>query len=112
MPAGTREDTAILRQQGPAGKVRPFPADFPARLRRFTPARARARDGARRKHVTRHLIGNYVRHDQPPAGLVTRFDSTGAYCYHNRRFEMCASDYLTCKCGPNELYGCMPAHAD
>jgi hypothetical protein len=45
-------------------------------------------------------------------GLVTRVDSTGAYCYHNRRFDMCASDYLTCKCGPNELYGCMPAHAD
>ena len=45
-------------------------------------------------------------------GLVTGFDSTGAYCYHGRRFDMCASDYLTCKCGPNELYGCMPAHAD
>ena len=22
-------------------------------------------------------------------GLVTRFDSSGAYCYHNRGFEMC-----------------------
>jgi hypothetical protein len=45
-------------------------------------------------------------------GPVTGFNRTGADCYHNRRFEMCASDYLTCKCGPDELYGCKPADAD
>ncbi len=36
------------------------------------------------------------RSDQLSAlGPVTSFDRTGADCYHNRRFEMCASDYLT-----------------
>ena len=46
-------------------------------------------------------------------GLVTRFDSSGAYCYHNRRFEMCASDYLTCKCGPtNSMAACPPMPTD
>jgi hypothetical protein len=39
-------------------------------------------------------------------GPVTSFERSGAYCFRNRRFEMCASDFLTCKCGPQEDYGC------
>jgi hypothetical protein len=57
--------------------------------------------------------GGSGRSDQlTPLGPVTGFDRSGAYCYHNRRFEMCASDYLTCKCGPDEFYGCKPADTD
>jgi TPR repeat protein len=29
-------------------------------------------------------------------------------CFRNRRVEMCASEFLTCKCGPDEYYGCLP----
>jgi hypothetical protein len=45
-------------------------------------------------------------------GSVTPFDRNGAYCYRNRRFELCASNYLTCKCGPDEQSGCKPPDAD
>ncbi|TQF30016.1 hypothetical protein [Bradyrhizobium sp. UNPA324] len=45
-------------------------------------------------------------------GPVTWFNRSGADCFRNRRFEMCASEYQTCKCGPNEEYGCKPADAN
>jgi|SRR5271166_7061671 len=28
--------------------------------------------------------------------------------WYNRRFEMCMSDYLACRCKSNEYYGCHP----
>jgi hypothetical protein len=45
---------------------------------------------------------------QTSLGPVTGFDRSDAYCFRNRRFEMCASEYLTCKCGPEEYYGASP----
>jgi hypothetical protein len=42
-------------------------------------------------------------------GAVTYFERSGAYCFRNQRIETCASDFLTCKCGPNDGgYGCKP----
>ena len=29
-------------------------------------------------------------------GIVNSYDQGQAYCFHNQRFEMCTSDYLTC----------------
>jgi len=45
-------------------------------------------------------------------GPVTWFNRSGADCFRNRRFEMCTSEYLTCKCGQDEYYGCKPADAE
>jgi len=42
-------------------------------------------------------------------GPATSFDRSGTLCFHNRRFEMCVSDYLTCKCKEEGEYGCRPA---
>ena len=54
------------------------------------------------------------RRDYPQTSLgpVTAFQRNGAQCVGNRRLEMCYSDFLTCKCGPGEAYGCKPADAE
>jgi len=45
-------------------------------------------------------------------GTVNELDRSGARCFRNRRIEMCASEYLTCKCGPDEYDGCKRANTD
>lgn len=45
-------------------------------------------------------------------GPVTGFDRSGVVCFRNRRFEMCVSNYLTCKCGPGQDYGCLRKDTD
>ena len=45
-------------------------------------------------------------------GPVTAFQRNDSLCFRNRRIEMCYSDFLTCKCGPQEFYGCKRSDGD
>lgn len=42
-------------------------------------------------------------------GPVEVFDRAGSDCYRNRRFELCTSEYLTCRCRERETDRCLPA---
>ncbi|MGJ4905328.1 hypothetical protein ACQR0V_27430 [Bradyrhizobium sp. HKCCYLS2058] len=62
--------------------------------------------GGQRGEIARWNRGSGRSDQLVTLGPAFGLDRTDAFCYHNRRFEMCGSEYMTCKCSLNEEYGC------